>query len=193
MSIYLTTWKIFFSQLLTICKVNDYPGIMGVMVTIKLLYYLDFLIFKQFKHLYFKKCLRLQVTTNVNTFRNALVFFHIQYTVASQRKAMSRIYRWHKPSSCRVGNSLICSSLITHLLIAHHSFAQSLICSHYSGSGQMSECERFAQDNWANERIARFFEQIRYFSLSLTKNERFAQNSKKLYFLYILYSCFEVF
>ena len=81
----------------------------------------------------------------------------------------------------------------THLLIAHHSFAQSLICSHYSGSGQMSECERFAQDNWANERIARFFEQIRYFSLSLTKNERFAQNSKKLYFLYILYSCFEVF
>ena len=93
MSIYLTTWKIFFSQLLTICKVNDYPGIMGVMVTIKLLYYLDFLIFKQFKHLYFKKCLRLQVTTNVNTFRNALVFFHIQYTVASQRKAMSRIYR----------------------------------------------------------------------------------------------------
>ena len=83
----------FFSQLLTICKVNDYPGIMGVMVTIKLLYYLDFLIFKQFKHLYFKKCLRLQVTTNVNTFRNALVFFHIQYTVASQRKAMSRIYR----------------------------------------------------------------------------------------------------
>ena len=81
------------ATVLTICKVNDYPGIMGVMVTIKLLYYLDFLIFKQFKHLYFKKCLRLQVTTNVNTFCNALVFFHIQYTVASQRKAMSRIYR----------------------------------------------------------------------------------------------------
>ena len=72
-------------------------------------------------------------------------------------------------------------------------------------SWQVSECElldQVAHDKWANvsnllrslstneqiERIARFFERIAHFSLSLTKNEQFAQkNSNKLYFVCFLH------
>ena len=85
------------------------------------------------------------------------------------------------------------------------------ICS--GRSGKMSDCERFAQvahDKWVNVsdslRSLRtngqmseslgflLFRANRSFSLSLTKNERFAQKKfgKKSYFLYVFYSSLEV-
>ena len=70
-----------------------------------------------------------------------------------------------------------------HSLIAHSLIAHSLIRS--NRSGQMSKCERFAQvaqDKRANERIAWFFWANRSFSLSLTKNERFAKKNGKILF-----------
>ena len=62
----------------------------------------------------------------------------------------------------------------------------------------MSDCERITQvahDKWANVsdslRSLRTNEQIAHFSLSLTKNERFAKKiRKKSYFLYVFYRFF---
>ena len=52
----------------------------------------------------------------------------------------------------------------------------------------MSNLLRSLSTNEQIERIARFFERIAHFSLSLTKNEQFAQkNSNKLYFVCFLH------
>ena len=54
----------------------------------------------------------------------------------------------------------------------------------------MSNLLRSLSTNEQIERIARFFERIAHFSLSLTKNEQFAQkNSNKLYFVCFLHFC----
>ena len=71
---------------------------------------------------------------------------------------------------------------IAHLLIAHllkllRSNKQ-LWAIRSDRWGQMNNCKQFSQvahDKWANEWIARFFEQITHLLFRYTKKEQFAQ------------------
>ena len=110
-------------------------------------------------------------TKNMNLFERTASFWERFARIAS-KSLMSLFFR--------VGNLLICSSLIRSLLFSLILLrTNKQLRANCSGRlGQKSNREQFphvAHDKRANEQIAKFFGANRWFALSLTKNQWFAK------------------